>query len=73
VLVRDSWPVRKASAEEAAHYLLDAWELGVLQEWMTLGHLDGVPFPGLARVNYLLEDGCTKNPDYLEPIDASRY
>lgn len=59
-------PVRKASEEEAKHYAMLAED--VVREWRELGHIDGVPFPGLNRINYFLPDNTsTKNPDYRPP------
>jgi hypothetical protein len=61
-----TWKYRKADAEEAAHYAELATD--VVREWRELGHVDGVPFPGLNRVNFTLADG-SRNPEYaLVPL-----
>jgi hypothetical protein len=74
ILVSGPLWLHKASQADAEHFAREADELGVTKEWENLGHVDGVPFPGLDSVNYFLSDGCTRNPNYRtpEPLNASR-
>lgn len=66
VLVSNPPVRRKAPPELAAHYAMLAQE--VVDEWREHGHVDGVPFPGLNRLNYFLPDMCTRNPEYCPPV-----
>lgn len=60
-------PVHAADVELARHFAMLAED--VVEEWRTLGHVDGVPFPGLNRVNYYLPDNTsTRNHDYRAPV-----
>lgn len=57
--------VKKADEATRAHFA--SLSEDAVREWRELGHVDGVPFPGLRYINFTLEDG-SRNPEWRAPV-----